>query len=442
MESQVKFGGTGHGRVDVLSARVVIRRSSIDSLVQPNHPGFFSVKSDHACVVLVFAIRLWFSGSHSESLSALRDMPPLDRFLLNPHLKTTRLQPVDATSVQKFHEQLPDYRVSSLHELPELADELQFGRLFVKDESSRFGLPAFKILGASWGTYRSVCARLELTEEDIPFDVVAEQAQSKGLLAFSATAGNHGRAVSYIARLLGIPAQIFVPKDLDDHTKDVIANEGAEIHLSENYDHAVKDAETAAANTDGVLVQDTAWPGYEEIPNWITDGYTTMFREIDHQLGMAEAHLTHIITPVGVGSLAHAVVKHYKSTAHQSVKVLTVEPQTAACLMTSLHAGKAVSIDTGSTICNGMNCGTVSSTAWPDLRDHVDGAILVNDLEAHAGVERLSRLGLEAGPCGGASLAALTQLTVEQKASLGLHRNSVVVMLCTEGKRPYSVAAP
>lgn len=365
-----------------------------------------------------------------------------DRLLLNPHLKTASLPSINADTVQKFHEQLPEYRVTPLHDYTELADELQLGRLFVKDESSRFGLPAFKILGASWGTYRAVCTRLGLAEQDVAFDQVAKKAQSEGLLVFAATAGNHGRAVSYIARLLGIPAQVFVPRDLDDHTKDIIANEGAEIYLSEHYDQAVKDAEISAIKANGVLVQDTAWLGYEEIPNWITDGYTTMFREIDDQLELAKVCPTHVVTPVGVGSLAHAVVKHYKSTNHRSTKVLTVEPQNAACLMTSLQAGKATTIDTSYTICNGMNCGTVSSTAWPDLRDHVDAAILVDDLEAHTGVEKLLKFGLEAGPCGGASLAALTQLTTEQKALLGLNRNSVVALLCTEGKRPYDIAAP
>jgi threonine dehydratase len=167
------------------------------------------------------------------------------------------------------------------------------------------------------------------------------------------------------------------------------------------------------------------------------EGYGTMMREIDKQLGDQKPDL--VVVPVGVGSFAQAVVSHYKASGHRS-RVLTVEPDTAACVYTSLTAGEPVALETtGPTIMEGLDCGTVSSKAWPVLQAGVDGSLTISDYEAHEACIRLRSLGVSAGPCGAAPLAALRRLTSTDKAALELNESSVVVLLCTEGHREYNV---
>jgi diaminopropionate ammonia-lyase len=148
---------------------------------------------------------------------------------------------------------------------------------------------------------------------------------------------------------------------------------------------------------------------------------------------------THAIVPVGVGSIAQAVTQHFKSSERSTcpAKVITVEPDTAASLKTSLEAGKIITVPTEDSIMCGMNCGTVSTTAWPVLRAGVDASILVTDIEAHQAVLDLKVLGIHAGPCGASTLAALRRAVSVKREELGLDRSSVVVLFCTEGAREY-----
>ena len=160
-----------------------------------------------------------------------------------------------------------------------------------------------------------------------------------------------------------------------------------------------------------------------------------MMVEIDEQCQELNGRLPDlIICPVGVGSLAQAVVAHYKSRALPCT-VMTVEPDTAACLKTSLENGQIRSIPTGNTTMCGMNCGTVSMTAWPSLRDGVDASITVTDDESAKALEMLKALGIEIGPCSAATLAALLSIPEEMIEKLHLNRNSVIVLLGTEGPR-------
>lgn len=161
-----------------------------------------------------------------------------------------------------------------------------------------------------------------------------------------------------------------------------------------------------------------------------------MLCEIDQQVVEKGPDL--VIVPVGVGSFAQAVVTHYKSP-HTRSRVLTVEPDTAACLNTSLNKGENTPITTTPTIMAGLDCGTVSSIAWPILQPGVDASITVSDHEAHNACLALHELGVPAGPCGAAQLAALRRLTDEDKVFLDLDGSSVVVLLCTEGEREYQL---
>jgi len=162
-----------------------------------------------------------------------------------------------------------------------------------------------------------------------------------------------------------------------------------------------------------------------------------MMVEVDEQLGDRTATL--VIVPVGVGSCAQSVVHHCNS-GDRNTKVLTVEPDGAACLYKSMVRGDRKSLETTiPTIMTGLNCGTVSSLAWPILQDGVDGCTTVSDFETHEALLCLKAVGVSAGPCGAAGLAALRRLTTEDKARLGLDEQSLVVLICTEGSRDYPV---
>ncbi|KAE8367121.1 hypothetical protein BDV27DRAFT_143009 [Aspergillus caelatus] len=256
----------------------------------------------------------------------------------------------------------------------------------------------------------------------------------------AATEGNHGRAVAFIARLLDSKADIFVPRSMDDSTQQLIGSEGARVIVVQgDYDQAVREAADAAQALDGgILVQDTAFDGYEDIPSWIVEGYSTMMMEVDEQIAKEGLQCNLVVTPVGVGSLAHAVARHCKSR-DAPISVVAAEPDSAPCLHSSLGSGKPVAVQTSSTIMDGMNCGTVSTTAWSDLQKLVDACVTISSHECHAAVEYLATKSIRAGPCGAASLATLKRLSATNEAQTLLNKDSVVVLLSTEGPRPYSI---
>lgn len=313
--------------------------------------------------------------------------------------------------------------------------------MFVKDESHRLGLPAFKALGASWAVHRVLSERAANGERPGPVTLV------------TATDGNHGRAVARTARLLGQGAHVFVPQGVHPRAVAAIVAEQAEVtEVPGTYDEAVRLAAEAAAWPDAVLVQDTAWPGYEQIPGWIVEGYSTLCAEIDEQLaaqGIAEGPDL-VSIPVGVGSLAQAVITHYRSRpSGQAPALLSVEPQTAACVLESLTRGEPVSVTTGDTTMAGLNCGTPSSLAWPYLHGGLDAAVAVADGDSARTAADLAALGVSSGPCGAAALAGLRTALSEagaeaRRTALGLDPTSVVVLLSTEGTaaNPPSATSP
>lgn len=356
---------------------------------------------------------------------------------LNPAAADERCESLPVADVAEFHRSLPNYAPTPLVALPELADKLGVRAVFVKDESNRFGLPAFKALGASWGCFRAVAEQLGLPPT-ISLEELSAQAKKYSITLIAATEGNHGRAVAFMARLLGIESQIFVPQSMDEATRGFIVAEGACVSIVQGcYDMAVREAFDQSRLLEGsLLIQDTAFEGYEDVPAWIVEGYSTMMIEAEQQVSQLGLSTNVMVTPVGVGSLAHAVARHCKSRK-QPVSVVAVEPDSAPCLTASLRTGKPVTVQTSATIMDGMNCGTVSSTAWPDLRRLVDACVTVSSYESHHAVQYLSSNSVAAGPCGGASLAAIQRLAATEEGSSILNKNSVVVLLSTEGKREY-----
>ena len=327
--------------------------------------------------------------------------------------------------VQAFHAGLPGYAPTPLKEVPALAAGLGVRRMFVKDESARMGLPAFKVLGASWAVHQ----------------VLSRRPAADALTLVTATDGNHGRAVARMARLFGQRAHVFVPGGVHPTAVAAIAAEGAQVsEITGAYDEAVRLAAEAAGEPGATLVQDAGWPGYEQVPTWIVEGYSTLFAEVDAQLSEARAAgPALVVIPAGVGSLAQAAITHYRSRPDsRATALLTVEPGTAACVLASLVRGELGTISTSETIMAGLNCGTPSMLAWPYLRDGLDAAVAVADADSARAARDLAGYGIPAGPCGGAALAgARAALTGEgaeaRRASLAIRLDATVVLLSTEG---------
>ena len=336
---------------------------------------------------------------------------------------------------RQFHTSMPGYRPTPLVELPELASELGVAAVLVKNEANRLGLPAFKILGASWAVNRALSQRSGFDTPATSLTELRERAAPVTLV--TATDGNHGCAVARMAALLGLAARIYVPAGIAPETVAAIGGEGAEVVQTDlSYDEVVwAAASSTAGHRNDLLIQDTAWEGYEQIPRWIVDGYGTLFDEIDEQIVERRIHL--VAVPTGVGSLVQAALQHYRRPARQQQPaILAVEPVTAACVTASLAADSRVSADTSEpTIMVGLNCGTVSTIAWPAIRDGLNAATAVSDEEAGAAMHRLNELGVAAGACGGASLAGVRMALGDsgRRTALQVGEENAVVLISTDG---------
>jgi diaminopropionate ammonia-lyase len=315
-----------------------------------------------------------------------------------------------------FHRKLPGYAPTPLRQAPGIAAELGLERLWVKDESNRMGLPAFKIMGASWAVFRALQARLaEVANSPLPEwstqDELAERlAPLRPLTLACATDGNHGRAVARMARLLGLAARIYVPADMAPARIDAIAGEGAEvIRHGGTYDEAVaRSAREADERT--LVISDTSWLGYEEVPRWVIEGYSTIFWEIEDALAeRAEASPDLIAVQIGVGALAAAVVRHFRRAEVDSAPfILGVEPAKAACTLAAIEAGEIVEVPgPHDSIMAGLNCGIASPLAWPLVSRGIDAFIAVADERARTAMRALAREGIIAGETGAAGLAGL-----------------------------------
>ncbi len=351
----------------------------------------------------------------------------------------------DPAEILAFHRRLPGYEPTPLLSLPRVASALGVKELLVKAESTRFGLPSFKMLGASWATYRALRARLALERgsdaESLHWGDVAELASALDpLRPFSlaaATDGNHGRAVARMAGWLGAGARIFVPAGTTTSRIDAIAGEGADVVIVDGgYDDAVaRSAEEAGPRC--LVISDTSWPGYTDVPRWVIEGYGTMFVEIDDALERAGHEQPHVVVvPIGVGALAAATVTHARA-ARRPPSVIGVEPTSAACTTASVLAGALVTLtEPQESIMAGLNCGTPSRVAWPRVSAGVSGFVTIDDDWAREAVRVLAASGIEAGETGAAALGGLLALQRQGRATplaALVDEGSSVLVLVTEG---------
>ncbi len=338
----------------------------------------------------------------------------------------------------EFHRRLPAYEPSPLLNGPSLAAELEVGRVWVKDESSRLGLPSFKILGASWGLYRALDKHIGGFEEWRRFDELAAQlAPHRPLTLAAATDGNHGRAVARMAKLLDLSARIFVPTGTAAARIEGIESEGATCEVVDGtYDDAVARSAREAGER-CLVISDTSWPGYEDVPRWVIEGYSTIFWEIDDQLSeRGDDGPDLVVIQIGVGALAAAAVRHFRSEARPPTRMVGVEPEVSACVLGSMEAGGIVTIPgPHDSIMAGLNCGTPSVVAWPLVSSGFDAYVALADERARQGMRALARAGVVSGETGAAGVACLLELLDDPGArkTLGIDRTTTALVLSTEG---------
>lgn len=355
--------------------------------------------------------------------------------------------------VYDFHKSLPGYKATPLVELNDLAKYYGVKKLWLKDESKRFGLNAFKVLGGSYAIGKYLSQKLGKDMSELPFNVLISDEVKKQLgdVTFvTATDGNHGRGVAWVANKLRQKSVVYMPKGSAQMRFDAIAREGADVSITDlNYDDAVRLANKGAQDHGWIMVQDTAWDGYEEIPLWIMQGYSTIINEIVEQLEAAkEEKPTHVFLQAGVGSFAGAV-QGYLSHLYGDDRPITIicEPHGANCIYKSMEAndGKPHNV-TGdlTTIMAGLACGEPNTISWKILRDNSDFSVSCDDEIAARGMRVLSSpLGNDqrviSGESGAVGLGLFTVLSekkeeyAELMKALKIDENSRILCISTEG---------
>ncbi|HTG84892.1 MAG TPA: diaminopropionate ammonia-lyase [Gemmatimonadales bacterium] len=368
----------------------------------------------------------------------------MPRAILNPQVRQELRTPTPSLEPWVVHRKFPGYQPTPLRQLDDLARIAGVRAVHLKDESNRFGLPAYKILGASWATLRILERMLgSALEPWTNIDQLRERLEPLGRLKLiTMTDGNHGRGVARVARWLGYTAEIFVPRGTAQARIEGIESEGAIVTVVEGtYDDAVERAASSVA-PGVILVSDHGWPGFEEVPSWVAEGYETIFLEIERQIAdqqIAQPDL--VLVQIGVGTLATAVVAHFRAEGRATFPTLVgVEPIGAACALHSIEAGKPVMLHAGAdaSIMAGLNCGTPSTAAWPALEDGIDAYLAIEDERAREAMRLLAAAGVVAGESGAASTGGLLELmkgieTRRVREALEVGPDTRVLLISTEG---------
>ncbi len=359
----------------------------------------------------------------------------------------------NVAAARAFHQGFPQYSVTPLADLEGMAGRLGLGGLYVKDESYRFGLNAFKVLGGSFAMARYIAQQAGRDIADTTFDYLTSDELQKDFgqaTFFTATDGNHGRGVAWAANKLGQKAVVHMPKGSTQTRLENIAKEGADVTIEElNYDDCVRLAAKEADETEhGVIVQDTAWDGYEEIPSWIMQGYGTMSSEAADQLRALEVNRpTHVFVQAGVGSLASSVVGYFANLFPSCPpKFVVMEAGAADCLYQSAKAADGDPRIVGGdliTIMAGLACGEPNTIGWDILRNHVTAFVSCPDWVSAKGMRMLAAPlsgdpAVTSGESGAVGMGVVSTIMedpayADLKEALGLDANSRVLLFSTEG---------
>ena len=386
-------------------------------------------------------------------------MKPEMKWVANTMPKTDDTQhmglmaPEKIEKVRKFHKSFPHYRPTPMISLHELSKRFGVGGIYLKDESFRFGLNAFKVLGGSFAMAQFIAEQVGRDISELGYDQLTSPEVKKDLgdyTFFTATDGNHGRGVAWAANQIKQHSVVYMPKGSSETRLQNILNEGAKATITDlNYDDAVRLATSESNKTpNSVVIQDTAWPGYEEIPGWIMQGYGTMASEADYQLKANGAERpTHIFVQAGVGSLAGSVTGFFNNLYPNNPPiVVVVEAAAADCLYRSAKKGDGTTeIVSGdlTTIMAGLACGEANTISWDILRNKASFFVSLPEYAA-ARAMRVLAVPLEGDPAitsgesGAAGMGCLLEaLTNPQyqsfKDALGLDEKSEILVFSTEG---------
>lgn len=357
-----------------------------------------------------------------------------------------------ALDARKFHRNIPNYKMTPLVALPNLAQLLGVGGIYVKNEAKRLNMNSFKVMGGSYAVYRLVKQILGREDEDLSFEYLTSKEchDALGNAVFcSATDGNHGRGLAWVCQQLSLPCKIYVHKETSQARINAIAGFGAEVTVVDgNYDDAVRQAAEDAKTNGWYVVSDTSWPGYEEIPTWIMQGYNSILLEAQEQFsGMGIVKPTHVFVQAGVGAMAASVVGFYTAMFPNDPPLfVVVEPDKAPCIYESIAAddGQCHSVKGDlDTIMAGLACGDPSPVAYEILRDNADIFVQVPDNVAARGMRILGcpLAGdpmVISGESGAVPLGTLFALLTDEinpdlKKALNLNADSTVFMVSTEG---------
>ena len=357
------------------------------------------------------------------------------------------LNEAQAREVRRYHGTFPQYAKTPLVSLSHTAAHFGVKDICVKDESRRFGLNAFKVLGGSYAVGAVIAEKLGIAPEDMTYSLLtdpATKAKTGPLTFVTATDGNHGRGVAWTATTLGYDAYVYMPKGTAQERLDNILATGAHAEITDwIYDDTVRYARRQAEENGWILVQDTAWEGYTAIPDRIMQGYLTVTDEAREQLG--DTVPTHIFVQAGVGSLAATVAAYFSQVYRASHPFITVvEPDNAACIYQTAKAndGQRHAVTELNTIQAGLACGEPSLTAWRILQQCADGFMTIPDEAAATGMRILASPmagdpPTVAGESGASAFGAAIELLRPEneafKQAVGLDENSVILVINTEG---------
>ena len=363
----------------------------------------------------------------------------------NPSQKNTNcLKPFAPEEIKKvlaFHTSMWGYyHETPLVELKELAAWLGVKSIFVKDESKRFGLQAFKALGCSFAiaTYLAQKSGSPLNFDDLTYEKISDKV---GNITFATTTdGNHGRGLAWVARILGFPAVVYMPKGSAQVRVDAIRHEGAKVVVTDlNYDDTVRLLAKDASDNKWVIIQDTAWKGYEQVPLWIMQGYSTMATEALDKMPLAP---THIFAQAGVGSMAAAVQAVVANRSYKKQPIFTIlEAAVANCFYRSFKQGSPCSVGGDlNTIMAGLACGEVNPLAWEIIKNYSSFSLSCHDEVAALGMRLWGNpLGSdpkitagESGAIGGGVIGLLDKYH-NLKTDMGIKKDSVLLFFNTEG---------
>lgn len=356
----------------------------------------------------------------------------------------------NAEKVNAFHRSFPEYSVTPLRELKNLAGKLGIKDIYIKDESYRFGLNAFKVLGGSYATGRYIADRLGTDISELPYEkMTSTEIKNKlgEMTLVTATDGNHGRGVAWTANRLGQKSVVFMPKGTAPERLENILKLGSDASITDlNYDDDVRLANECAEKYGWVVVQDTSWEGYETVPAWIMEGYTTMGYEAVRQLDGVKP--THIFLQAGVGSMAGAICGFFTDYYGDEERpvITVVEPNAADCIYRTAEANdgelRFVTGDMHSMMA-GLCCGEPCRLAWDVLKDHADYFISMPEYVAAVGMRTLGRpVGddekIVSGESGASTMGFVTEVMQnselgEIRKAIGLDENSVILCISTEG---------